>query len=83
MYGQFVREMPETVEKEKSWRLLGQGDLKVSSEALLRAAQEQAIRTNIDKIAESLLCRMCNENCETVQHIESECNRNIIDDTIM
>ena len=32
--------LPETVDKEKSWRSwLGQGDLKVSTEALLCAAQ--------------------------------------------
>ena len=44
MHGQFVRKTPETVNKEKSWRWLGQGDLKVSTEALLCAAQEQVIR---------------------------------------
>ena len=41
------------------------GDLKVGTEALLCAAQEQAIRTNyikyhIDKTSESPLCRSCN-----------------------
>ena len=44
MYGQFVREMPETVDRERSLRWLGQGDLKISTEALC-AAQEQAIQT--------------------------------------
>ena len=36
MHSQCIREMHETVDKEKSWRWLGQGDLKVSTEALLR-----------------------------------------------
>lgn len=40
MHGQFVREILETVVKEKSWRSwLAQGDLKVSTEAFLCAAQ--------------------------------------------
>ena len=54
-----------------------QGDLLVSTEALLCAAQEQVIRTkyvkfHIDKTGESSLCRMCDEKGETVQHIVSE-----------
>ena len=80
MHGQFVRKMPETADKEKSWRWLGQGDLKVSTQALHCAAQEQAFQTkcikfHIDKTAESLLCRMCNEKVETVKHIVSGCKK--------
>ena len=53
------------------------GDLKVETEALVFAAQEQALRTNyikfnIDKSLESPLCRMCGQKGETVNHI-SEC----------
>ena len=63
MYGQFVREMPETVDKNKTWDWLIRSDLKVETEALLCAAQEQAIRTNyvkhhIDRSIENPLCRM-------------------------
>ena len=29
MYGQFVREMPEEIDKELSWKWLVQSDLKV------------------------------------------------------
>ena len=58
MYGQFVREIPDTVEKEESWRGLRSGELKVETEALICAAQEQALRTNsikyhVDKSIES------------------------------
>ena len=64
MHGQFVREMPETVDKDKVWKWLSRGDLKIGKEALLCAAQEQAIRTNyvkyhIDRTSESPLCRLC------------------------
>ena len=80
MYGQFVREMPEEVDKELSWQWTTRGDLKVQTEATIFAAQEQALRTNyvknkIDKTSESPLCRMCGERGETVQHIVCECSK--------
>ena len=46
MYGQFIRERPKKVDKDKTWNWLVRSDLKVETEALLCAAQEQAIRTN-------------------------------------
>ena len=44
------------------------------------SAQEQSIRTNyikynIDKTAESPLCRMCGTRNETISHIVSECGK--------
>ena len=80
MYGQFVREMSEEVDKELSWQWITRGDLKVQTEATIFAAQEQALRTNyvknkIDKTPESPLCRMCGERGETVQHIVCECSK--------
>ena len=50
MHGQFVREMPESGDKENSWRWLGQGDLKVSTKESLRAAQERAIRNEVRQV---------------------------------
>ena len=80
MHGQFSREMPEKVDKEKSWYWLSRGDVKVETEALLCAAQEQAIRTNyikhhIDKSIDSPMCRMCGKCGESVQHIVSGCEK--------
>ena len=80
MYGQFVREMPQSTDENKTWEWLRKADLKIHTESLLCAAQEQAIRTNyvkhhIDKSAESPLCRMCEEKGETVHHIVSECKK--------
>ena len=77
MYGQFVREMPEEIDKDLSWKWLVQSDLKVQSEATICAAQEQALRTNytknkIDKTSENPLCRMCGERGETVQQLICE-----------
>ena len=64
MHGQFIRKMTEKVDKGKTWQWLSSGDLKVGIEALLCAAQEQAISTNymkyhIDKTSESHLYRLC------------------------
>ena len=58
MHGQFVREMPEKVDKDKTSQWLSKSDLKIGTEALLCTAQAQAIRTihlkhHIDKTSES------------------------------
>ena len=63
MYGQFVREIPEEIDKDLSWKWLVQSDLKVQTEATICAAQEQTLRINykknkIDKTSENLLCRI-------------------------
>ena len=79
MCGHFVREMPEEIDKDLSWKWLMQSDVKVQTEATICAAQEQALRTNytknkIDKTSENPSCRMCGERGETVQHI-CECKK--------
>ena len=78
MYGQFVREIPVNTDQEKRWLWLQKSDLKPETEALICAAQEQAIRTNyvknrIDHTSDDDKCRMCGEKGETVWHIVSEC----------
>ena len=80
MYGQFIREMPETTDETETWSWLRKSDFKVETEAMLCAAQEQAIRTNyvkhkIDGTATSPMCRMCGKRNETVSHIVSECSK--------
>ena len=43
---ELVRKMPEEIDKDLSWKWLVQIDLKVQTESTIRAAQEQALRTN-------------------------------------
>ena len=43
MYRQFEREMPETTDEKETWYRLTQAELKVETEAVLCAAQEQAL----------------------------------------
>ena len=81
MYGQYYRDMSECADLKKTWQWLQKCDLKPETEALICAAQEQALRTKrtnyikckIDKTIESLLCRLCKEKGESVYHIVSEC----------
>ena len=63
-----------------TWYWLRKADLKVETEDMLCAAQEQAIGTNyvehkIEKTAQSPLCRMCDYKSETISHIVSECEK--------
>ena len=46
MYGQFLREMPGTVDKDNTWEWTRKIDLEVETEALIFGAQEQALKTN-------------------------------------
>ena len=66
MHGQFTREMPETVDKDKTWKWTRKGDLKVETGTLIFAAHEQPLRTNyvrfyLDKSVDSPLCRLCRQ----------------------
>ena len=70
--------MNEKIDIEKSWSWLCKSDLKPETEALICAAQEQALRTNyikckIDGSTKSPLCRVCGEKGESVSHVVSEC----------
>ena len=49
IYEQFVRKMPEEIDKDLSWKWLVLSDPKVLTEATICAAQEQALRTNYTK----------------------------------
>ena len=46
MYGQFLREMPETVDKDKTWQWTRKTDMEVETKARIFAAQEQALKTS-------------------------------------
>ena len=68
--------MTENVDKDKSWQRLFKNYLKIGTEVLLCAGQEQTIRTNyvkrnIDITSESPMCTLCGEKSESVQHLTS------------
>ena len=79
LYGQFLRQT-DSEQNEKTWEWLQRGDLKRETEALITAAQDQAIKTNnikanIDKTQENDLCRMCCQAKETLSHIVIGCSK--------
>ena len=62
--------------RQLTWEWTTKGDLTVKTEALIFAAQEQALRTNyvkinIDKSVDSPLSRLCGQKGETI----SMCNQ--------
>lgn len=72
--------MPEPTDAEQTWRCLGSSDLKIQTEVLICAVQEQALRTNCVKphmvrTAVSLLCKMCLEKGESLCHLVSMCKK--------
>ena len=78
MYGQFVREIPEQIDKERTWEWMRKRDLKVETEALISAAQGQVLRTNvvkcnIDTTGSSPLCILSGEKNETDTHLIYGC----------
>ena len=80
LHGQFIRDMEDGVDKEKTWEWLRKSDLKAETEALIFAAQEQSLRTNyvkfhIDKTTNTPMCRMCGKKGESISHIVSECSK--------
>ena len=80
MYGQYCRETSDDIDKEKRKLLPKKSELKTEIEALICAAQEQALRTNyfkfnIVKTVESSPCRVCAEKGESVEHWISGCRK--------
>ena len=57
MRGQFVREMPENVDKNKMQQWSSKNDLKIRTEALLCAIRTNSVKYHIHRTSESLLCR--------------------------
>lgn len=78
MHGQFRKQLGEEVDKELTYAWLKKAHLKSPTEALITAAQDQAINTNyhsakILKQGNSAKCRLCKTEDETIQHIISGC----------
>jgi hypothetical protein len=78
LHGQYIRTLPEEVCREATFQWLTKGRLKMGTEALVVAAQEQAINTrahmrNILKLDVDGKCRMCGQYDETVAHLVAGC----------
>ena len=77
LHGKFPESIKD-VGSEETWLWLKTGWVKKNTEAIVTAAQDQALRTNwikarIDGQDVSPLCRVCHEADESVMHIASGC----------
>ena len=76
LHRQFFNQIEEVAGEEK-WLWHRSGSIKIETESLIMAGQEQAIRTNaikakIDKTQAESKCRFCGKVDETVRHIVCE-----------
>ncbi|XP_055368940.1 uncharacterized protein LOC129604854 [Betta splendens] len=78
LHGMYHRNITEVADLNKSYQWLERAGLKDSTEALILAAQEQALSTRaieaqIYHTRQDPRCRLCKEAPETVQHITAGC----------
>ncbi|KAK7930440.1 hypothetical protein WMY93_006835 [Mugilogobius chulae] len=78
LHGMYHRNITEVADLKKSYQWLERAGLKDSTEALILAAQEQALSTRaieaqIYHTRQDPRCRLCKEAPETVQHITAGC----------
>ena len=78
LHGMYHRNITEVADLKKSYQWLERAGLKDSTEALIMAAQEQALNTRaieaqIYHTRQDPRCRLCKEAPETIQHITAGC----------
>ena len=80
LHGQFKRQVPEITSMENAYKWMRESTgLKIETEALITAAQDQALdikchKAKILHTTNDPKCRMCKEKDETVAHIVSACS---------
>ena len=80
LHGQYPRQIEEVTNQETRYRWLKHVNLKIETEALITAAQDQAINTKahktyIMKTNNDPKCRLCKENDETTAHLLTGCQK--------
>ena len=80
LHGQYPKQVLEVTDNEHAYQWMGKTGLKIETEALITAAQEQALNTNAHKAkilhtSSDSRCRMCKATDETITHITSGCQK--------
>ncbi|KAJ8029456.1 hypothetical protein HOLleu_28849 [Holothuria leucospilota] len=80
LHGQYPQQVEEVTTTEMAYKWLSCTGLKIETEALITAAQDQALNTkshqaNIMKVTTDSKCRMCTETDETVNHLVAGCQK--------
>ena len=78
LHGMYHRQIEEVADIQKSYQWLDKAGLKDSTEALIMAAQEQALSTRsieagVYHTRQDPRCRLCKDAPETIQHITAGC----------
>ena len=76
LYGRFKR-LINNISHDKTWTWLRKGNFMRKTESLLKAAQDDAVRTNhtkarIDKTKQNSKWRLCGDRDENINHVISE-----------
>ena len=80
LHGKFHQNISKIADLNKSYQWLEKTNIRDNTEALIMAAQEQALKTRaieakIYHTRQDSKCRLCGENDETIQHIVSGCKK--------
>lgn len=80
LHGQYARQIESVTTKQTRYTWLKDVNLKIETEALITAAQEQALCTKVHKarimrISTDSKCRMCKAAEETVTHLLTACEK--------
>ena len=80
LHGQYPQQVEEVTTTEMAYKWLSCTGLKIETEALITAAQDQALntkshQTNIMKVTTDSKCRMCTDTDETVSHLVAGCQK--------
>ena len=80
LHGQYPQQVEQATNTEMAYKWLSCTGLKIETEALITAAQDQALNTKhhqakILKLSDDSKCRMCREADETVSHIIAGCQK--------
>ena len=80
LHGEYHRQIEKVADIGMTYRWLTTSSLNTNTEALIMAAQEQALNTRsiqagIDHTIQDGRCRLCKQATESVQHIVSGCSQ--------
>lgn len=80
LHGAWHNGVAEVADMRKTYQWLTRSNIKANTEALIMAAQEQALNTRaiacqIYHTTQNPMCRMCNQHSETVAHLISGCSK--------
>ena len=80
LHGAWHKGVSEVADMARTYQWLNKSNIKANTEALIMAAQEQALNTRavaheIFHTVQDPRCRLCKQHTETVAHVTSSCSK--------